>query len=189
MATIAAFLLATLDGHVAGPAGEFDHWLGLDEEFAAFSVSQLDAASALLFGRFTYQGMADYWTSDAARSDDPDVHARMTSLTKFVASTSLTETVWTGTSLVRGAAEIASLRGRLTGEILVLGSPTLTAALIHHQLLDELRVMINPLVLGHGRPLLPVGDGRVPLTLLSAATLESGNVLLTYRPDTEGVKG
>jgi dihydrofolate reductase len=84
------------------------------------------------------------------------------------------------------AAEIIRLKQQPGRKIAVLGSSELTASLIEWRLLDELRIMVSPIALGAGRPVLAGLTGRVPMSLLGARAFESGNVLHSYRPDTLG---
>jgi len=183
MTTVASFIVSTLDGFYAGPELEFD-WPRVDEEFNQFSIGQLDAADALLFGRLTYQFLASYWPTDQAAANDPQVTTRMNSMRKVVFSQTLSAADWENSRVARGnvADEIGRLREGSRRDLLVLGSPSLTAALAEEGLLDELRIMINPILLGQGRSLLESLQRRVELHLLSAQPFSSGNVLLNYQP-------
>jgi dihydrofolate reductase len=180
MRTLFAFLMTSADGYVEGPEHEFD-WPVVDEEFGRFSVAQLDEADTLLFGRTTYEGMVEYWTGDG-RHDDPEVARRMDTYDKIVVSRSLERVDWPGTRIMRGVDELAGVKAGDGKAIAVLGSSELTGSLIEAGLLDELRVLVSPIVLGAGRPMLRTVTGRVPLSLVTVRTFRSGNVLLTYRP-------
>jgi dihydrofolate reductase len=183
MRTLASFIMTTLDGFYEGPNGEFD-WPVVDDEFNTFSIDQLDQAGALVFGRVTYEGMALYWTSDGAANDSPEVAHRMNMMPKFVVSTSLDTASWKGTTLIAGnlVDAMSDLKAQPGGELLVLGSPGLTASLGQAGVLDELRIMVAPVALGHGRSLFRSMSGRMRLHLLGVRQFASGNVLLTYRP-------
>lgn len=175
--------MVSLDGYHEGPGGELD-WHHVDVEFNEFAVGQLDEADTLLFGRITYEGMAAYWPTPAAKEDDPLIAERMNEIAKVVVSRTLDTVGWANTRLVKGdiEAEIGELKRRPGKGIAILGSSQLTASLLPTGLVDELRIMVNPVVLGAGRSLFGTADDRIDLELLSTRTFASGNVLLTYRP-------
>jgi dihydrofolate reductase len=180
---LSSLLVSTLDGFYEGPNQEFD-WPNADEEFNEFGIEQLDDTDVLLFGRVTYEGMAAYWPSEGARQDDPKVAELMNSLPKLVVSTTLASADWHNARLIRDnvAEELTKLKQQPGKGLAVLGSPTLTVSLIGMGLLDELRVLVNPVGLGAGRSLFRSADRRLRLELLQTRTFRSGNVLLTYRP-------
>lgn len=182
MRTLVSFIMTTLDGFYEGPNQEFDFWLASDGEFDAFSVEQLDSADTLVFGRMTYEGMAGYWPSPEASRDNPAVASRMNAMPKVVVSSTLARTSWNGSTLLRDLEGMRILKSNPGGELLVLGSPCLTANLAHLGLLDELRIMVNPVALGDGKSLFLSMQSRLRFQLLNARTFASGNVLLTYRP-------
>jgi dihydrofolate reductase len=181
---IFAFIMTTLDGYYEGPNQEFDFWV-TDEEFDEFSVEQLDEVDTLLFGRVTYEGMAAYWPTRAAEQENPEVAARMNGLGKVVVSRTLDEADWTGTRIVRDdvAGELTALKQQPGKDIAILGSPQLTESLLRMGLVDELRVMVNPVILGAGKSLFRTARDRIGLKLLKARRFDSGNVLLHYQAD------
>lgn len=182
MRHLAAYLSISLDGFYEGPNQEFDFFVN-DEDFTDFSVEQLDHAGALVFGRVTYTGMAGYWPSAEAVRDNPELAPRMNALPKVVISSTLEEATWSGTRIVRSELEagVRALKSEPGEELLVLGSPMLTGSLAQLGLLDELRIMVNPVTIGDGKSLFNSMDGRVHLELLNVRPFDSGNVLLTYR--------
>jgi dihydrofolate reductase len=178
-----SFMMVTLDGCYEGPNQQFD-WPNVDAEFDEFAIAQLNDTDVLLFGRVTYEGMASYWPTQAAREDDPVVAELMNTLPKIVVSTTLTSADWANTRLVGAnvAEEIAKLKQEPGKGLAIMGSSNLVVSLIGMGLVDELRVMVNPVVLGGGRSLFRSTEDRLPLELLQTRTFRSGNVLLTYRP-------
>jgi dihydrofolate reductase len=180
MRRIFAFLMMTLDGYYEGPNGEFDFWV-VDEEFDEFSVEQRDQVDTLVFGRVTYEGMAAYWPTPAAEEDDPMVAARMNSLPKIVVSRTLEKAEWTNTQLINDAEELTTLKQLPGKDMAILGSSDLTVSLLRMGLLDELRIMASPVILGAGKPVFRTADERISLKLLNSRPFESGNVLLYYR--------
>jgi dihydrofolate reductase len=184
MRKILAFEVTTLDGYYEGPNGEFD-WPVVDAEFEEFAVEQIDEVDALLFGRVTYEMMASYWPAPVAKEqNDPRIVAKMNGLPKFVASRTLDRADWAGTTVLRGdlADEVASLKRQPGRGIAIFGSPALTVSLLKLGLVDEVRVMVNPVVLGAGKSLFRTAGERIALKLLAARSFASGNVLLTYEP-------
>jgi dihydrofolate reductase len=183
MRTLASFIFTSLDGFYEGPNGELD-WPIVDEEFNDFAVRQLDEADTLGFGRATYEHMAAYWPTEQAETNDPAITSRMNNKEKLVFSTTLTDASWSGTTIVRGEAteHVATIKAASDKELLVLGSAHLTANLAQADLLDELRVMVCPIVLGQGRSLFEDLKHRVSLTLVDVRQFGSGNLVLTYRP-------
>lgn len=175
------FLVASVDGYYEGPNGEFD-WPVVDAEFNEFATEQLDSTDTMVFGRVTYGGMAAWWPTDAARANDPEVTRRMNDKAKIVVSRTLDRADWENTRLVRTVDELAALKQQPGGDVIVMGSSNLTTSLLAAGLIDELRIMVMPIVLGGGRSVLHTVTGRVPVTLLDARAFKSGNVLLRYQP-------
>jgi dihydrofolate reductase len=183
MRKLYSFIVVSLDGFYEGPNGEFD-WPNVDEEFNEFAIEQINDTDLLLFGRRTYEGMASYWPTEAARQDDPMVAELMNTVPKIVVSTSLASADWNNTMVVRGdvAEEISKLKQQPGKSIAIFGSPTLTVSLIEMGLVDELRLMVNPIALGDGHSLFRTAKERLRVELRQTRTFSSGNVLLTYRP-------
>jgi dihydrofolate reductase len=178
-----SFQVTSVDGYDEGPNQEFD-WPVVDQEFNQFALKQLEEVDTLLFGRLTYQLMASYWPTPAAAQDDPKVAAKMNSLPKLVVSRTLKEATWANTRLVSEdvAAELTKRKQQPGKDMLVMGSSDLTVRLLHEGLVDELRIMVAPVVLGAGRSLFRTAEERIGLRLLRARPFDSGNVLLTYQP-------
>lgn len=183
MCTLASFIFTSLDGFYEGPNGELD-WPIVDQEFNEFASRQLDEADVIAFGRATYGHMAAYRPTEHAEANDPAMTLRMNSKEKVVFSTTLTDANWSGTTLVHGQAteQIPKVMAGAGGELLVIGSAHLSANLAQAGLLDELRIMVCPIVLGQGRSLFEDLKNRVSLSLIRVKQFDSGNLALTYRP-------
>ena len=184
MHTLASFIFASLDGFYEGPNGELD-WPIVDQEFNDFATRQLDEADVIAFGRATYEHMAAYWPTEQATANDPAMTSRMNSKEKIVFSTTLTDVTWSGATLIRGEAteHIPAVFAGGREELLVIGSAHLTANVAQAGLLDELRIMVCPIVLGQGRSLFEDLKSRVSLSLIRVRQFDSGNLVLTYRPE------
>jgi dihydrofolate reductase len=177
-----AFEFVTADGLFEGASPWSLDWHNVDAEFNDHAVRQLEASDTLLFGRRTYEGMAGYWPTEAARTDDPVVARLMNDTPKVVFSASLERVGWENTRLCRDGAgdEVRRLKALPGKEIAILGSSDLTASLVGLGLVDEIRLMVNPVLLGAGRRVFD-GLGRsLRLRLLRTQTFRSGNVLLCY---------
>jgi dihydrofolate reductase len=176
-------MVVTLDGYYEGPNGEFD-WPNVDDQFNEFAISQLNDIDTLVFGRVTYEGMASYWPTPAAVEGDPAVADRMNSIPKIVFSATLDTTDWENTTLIKGnvADAITELKQQPGKALAIFGSPHLTVSLLEQGLVDELRVMVHPILLGAGKSLFAGLNHRVPVTLETTTAFSSGNVLLSYRP-------
>ena len=153
-----------------GPAGD------------KFKVDGLGAADALLLGRVTYQGFANAWPS----IKDPDGFAdRMNGIRKYVVSDSLkdSEATWNNTTIVRGdmAVEVAKLKARSGGDLLVFGSSRLAQGLAEHGLVDDYRLMVYPVILGDGKRLFSDAGKMASLKLVDAKPAGDGIVMLTYQ--------
>lgn len=184
------FNLMTLDGYFEGLNHDIS-WHNVDEEFNEFAIDQLDEIGILLFGRVTYQLMASYWPTENGIKDDPVVAGKMNSLPKIVFSRTLKKADWNNTELIRDDVEdkISSLKRESGKEIAILGSANLAASLIRAGLIDEYRIMVNPVILGSGVPLFKSLDENLRLKLVKTKTFKSGNVLLYYVPESKQTFG
>lgn len=183
MSKVFAFNMVTLDGYFEGPNHDIS-WHNVDQEFGEFAIAQLREIGTLVFGRVTYEMMASYWPSPAGLADDPIVAGLMNEMPKIVASTTLREAEWQHSRLVGRdiSSEIRNLKRAPGKDIAVLGSAALLKALIADALIDEHRLMLNPVVLGTGTPLFQSPAHKVDLTLVRSRTFRNGNVLLCYEP-------
>lgn len=177
------FMMVSLDGYYEGPNGDIG-WHNADDEFNEFAVQQTSEVDTLLFGRKTYELMAGYWPTEAAINDDPTVAGLMNSLPKIVISTTLDSVEWNNTRLVKEnvGEEILQLKQQPGKEIAIFGSSDLAVSLAHLGLVDEYRVMVNPVILGEGKSLFKGAQNKFGLELTKTRTFKSGNVLLYYQP-------
>ena len=183
MRKVVLFNMVTLDGYIAGPNGDID-WHNTDEEFNDFAIEQLKEVGCIIFGRVTYELMADYWPTDSARESDPQVAQAMNTLPKIVCSRKLEDVNWDNTKLLRDniANQIADMKQEPGKDMFVFGSADLAATLIQHNLIDEFRLMLAPVILGRGIPMFREMDRQINLTLVNSRPFGNGNVLLYYVP-------
>lgn len=180
MRKLIAWDMITLDGFFEGPnKGDIDWFLFEEEELEPYILESQMRAGTLLFGRVTYEGMAEYW-----RSAEGTIAEFMNSVEKVVFSRTLESADWSNTRLVKdnAAEEVSKLKGQDGRAIFVFGSADFTSTLIEHDLIDEYRIGINPLLLGTGTPFFKGSKRRVDLKLVEARPLKSGLVILHYQP-------
>jgi dihydrofolate reductase len=177
----------TLDGVMQDPGGvgeieqggwTIPYW---NDEIAKFQFDGLFASDALLLGRVTYQGFAAAWPS--MEPEEGEFAVRMNNLPKYVVSTTLEKVEWNNSQLITGdvAQAVAKLKQQPGQDILIAGSAALVQTLMQHNLIDEYRLLVYPVVLGSGKRLF--GEGSTTnLRLVETRTFSSGVVALTYRP-------
>ena len=174
MRRVIVTMFVSLDGVTEAPEKwSLRFW---NDEIAKFKHDELFAVDALLLGRATYQGFAAAWPS--RKGDYAD---RINGLPKFVASTTLANVEWNNSRLIREnvAAEVVKLKKEPRQDILVFGSTALVNSLMQHGLVDEIRMLVYPVVLGSGKRLFKDGS-QATLKLAEAKALGSDVVLLRY---------
>lgn len=177
----------TLDGTMEDPGGgetgpyggwSFQFWT---EEAWKFKFDELFAADALLLGRVTYEGFAKAWP---VQKDEVGFADRMNGLPKYVVSTTLAKAEWNNSHIIRSnvAEAVAGLKQQPGQDILVAGSAKLVQTLAQHDLVDEYRLMVHPILVGGGKRIFGDGLNRKVLKLIEARPFSSGIVILSYQP-------
>ncbi|MFF4448352.1 dihydrofolate reductase family protein [Streptomyces sp. NPDC001502] len=174
---IVAGLFVSLDGVAEAP--EQWHFPYLDEEMGAALTQMQAGADTLLMGRLTYEAFAAAWPERTGPMADA-----LNGIRKLVASTTLNEARWNNTTVIDGdvITFLEDLKRQPGGNINLSGSISLTRTLLEAGLLDELRLLVHPIVLGTGKRLFPDGTGRTPLRLTASAAFSTGVLDLTYQP-------
>jgi len=176
----------SLDGVVQDPAGNegfrLGGWVGPLKDRQDLSKLALDealGAEALLLGRRSYEFLAALWPSRSGELAD-----RLNSLPKYVVSSTLEDPDWNNSTVLKGDVvnEVSKLKQELNGEIVVPASFQLLHTLIEHDLVDELRLMIIPVVLGAGERLFGETSDMKPMRLIDSQTIDNGVAFLTYEP-------
>jgi dihydrofolate reductase len=179
MAKIVAGLFVSVDGVMEAP----ENWAPplIDEEVGKYIGSASAAADAMLLGRVTYETFAAAFMGD--KQDDPFA-TLMTNTPKYVVSATLDTAEWENTTLISGdvAEQITKLKEQPDTHIYVNGSPTLVQWLLREGLLDELWLMVFPVVVGSGRHLFEDDGGQLPLKLTESKAYGTGVVSLRYEP-------
>jgi len=176
----------SLDGVMEDPGGAegYEHggWsfqVSRGDEGDKFKLDELVDAEAQLLGRVTYEGFAKAWPSI---TDEAGFAAKMNSMPKYVVSSTLTNPEWQNTTVLSGdvAEEVSKLKQEVDGNILVAGSAQLVQALIEHDLVDELRLMVYPVVLGSGKRLFGKTSNKKALRLADSRVVGDGVQILVF---------
>ena len=185
-------MMVSLDGYFEGQNHDLS-WHVVDQEFNMFAVEQLNQIGTLLFGRVTYQLFEDYWPKagkDPTTSKENLEIARMINdVEKIVFSRTLANVKetddWKNVRPIREVQpeEIKRLKQLSGKDIAIFGSNDLATCFLRMGLIDELRIMVNPVVLGNGNPLFRGMTDHVKLNPLRTKTFRSGNILHYYRPE------
>ena len=181
MRKIVATELVSLDGVMETP----EEWAFSysNDEMAEANASGMAASDAMLFGRVTYQELAAYWPYQ--NSTEQPFTNYLNNTQKYVVSTTLEEPLeWQNSTLIRDnvVAEIARLKQQPGKDIGIVGSGTLVRSLLRGGLLDELTLMVHPIILSRGKRLFEDSDDRKPLVLVDSRTFATGVLYLTYSP-------
>ena len=186
MGRIVVTEFVSLDGVMEDPGGAEDFKYGgwtfeIDrgDEGNKFKLDEAFSSDALLLGRATYEGFAEAWPSR-----DGEFADKFNTMPKYVVSSTLEDPEWSNSTVLKGdlAEEVATLKQAHDGDIVVHGSAQLVQALVDHDLVDELRLMVFPVVLGAGKRLFGETSGKKPLRLVDSKTVGDGVAILTYQP-------
>lgn len=193
MRKIFLHIMVSLDGYIDGPDGEMD-WHFVDAEFEDYINEMLRSIGGMIFGRKAFLLLADYWpqavTNPAGAADpqNPAAHIEaahmMNRLPKYALSNTLRQTGWNNSHIIGGdiAAEAAKLKAMPGKDIALFAGSGAAMSFLRAGLLDEIKLVVNPVVLGGGTPLFSGGYERRNFTLLSTRPFRSGAMLLDYRP-------
>lgn len=179
MRRVIASNLMSIDGFFEGPRHEID-WFSVEKEFLAYARSLLSSVDTILFGRATWEHMAAYWPTAPADL----VANKMNSLHKIVFSNTLTSAAWAHSTIARGdaAAVVARLKSLPGADMVILGSGALASSLLQACLVDQYRVIVNPVILGSGNPLFQNICPRIRMKLTGVRRFSTGVVILSYQP-------
>lgn len=177
------FMMVSVDGYFEGPRQDLS-WHHVDPEFQAFSAEQLSQIDKILFGYKTFQMMAGFWQTSEALAIDPVTAKSMNEIPKFVVSQAIFESSWNNTTVLlydNVRDEIQRLKSEPGKDLALFGSNDLCISLIEMGLVDECRLMINPVALGSGRSLFSGLRRPVQLQLITSRQFTSGNLLNCYK--------
>ena len=183
MRKIVSNFFISLDGVVERP--DQWHFPYFNDEMGETVGAGMAATDTMLLGRQTYEEFASYWPQ---QSNDVPGAEQMNSVPKVVVSTTLKSADWQGSTLIRGnvVEELTRLKNQPGKEIGTVGSGTLVRSLLRDGLIDELRLLVHPIVVGSGNKLFDGDTGKIPLTLIASKTFSTGVLYLTYAPSPRG---
>lgn len=172
--------LVSLDGYFEGMNQDLS-WFMVDEEFFDYARKLLHEADTILFGRTTYQQMAAYWPN--TKDNDAVITEKMNSLKKIVFSKTLDKAEWNNSIVIKEKIdeEINKLKQQPGKDMVIFGSGTIVSEFTQWKLIDEYRLIINPVILGNGNPLFRSLNEKLNLKLTDTKKLKSGVVILTYQ--------
>jgi dihydrofolate reductase len=186
MGKIVVTEFVSLDGVMEDPGGSesFKHggWsfeISRGDEGDKFKLDEVFSSDALLLGRVTFEGFAEAWPSREGEFAD-----KFNTMPKYVVSSTLEEPEWNNTTVLEGdvVEEVSKLKQAVDGDIVVHGSARLVQTLVEHDLVDELRLMVFPVVLGSGKRLFGETSDKKPLGLADSKMVGDGVAILTYQP-------
>ncbi len=184
MARLTVFNSVSLDGWFADVSGDMS-WTAhnQDSEWQDYVNGNASGGGMGLFGRVTYQMMAGWWPTEAAGKAFPVVARRMNAMPKVVFTRTLDRADWENTTLVKSdpAAEVRRLKSG-SMDMVVLGSGSIVSILAREGLIDELQLIIVPVIIGKGRSMFAGVEGKLPMKLIRTRAFKNGNVLLCYEP-------
>ncbi len=186
MRTLTASSWITADGFIADPSGSID-WVMGDEELAAYETALIEEADTVMLGRVTYQQLASYWPQVPGNSNaapwERAYAEKINALGKIVASSSIQETPWSGTRIMREVTPeaLAAAKDGSDRRIVTFGSASLVQALSRMGLVDEVHLLVHPVLLGAGKNLFGPLDGRLRLERVRVEPFRSGVTLMVYR--------
>ncbi len=193
MGRIVVTEFVSLDGVIEDPGGsenfQYGGWsfeISRGEEGDGFKLDETLASDALLLGRVTYEGFAEAWpTREGAFAD------KFNTMPKYVVSSTLERPKWNNSTVLEGdvPAAVAKVRDEHEGDVVVHGSARLVQTLLEHDLVDELRLMVFPVVLGRGKRLFAETSDKKPLRLADSRVVGDGVAILTYTPSRGGADG
>jgi dihydrofolate reductase len=176
------FMMTSLDGYFEGPNHDISWHNAKNEEFRRLSGENLVKSDAILMGKRTYELMAGFWPTPRAYKMDPETAAFMNDTPKYVATHKQFDPGWKNVTVIHRdvARRVLAIKKQRGGEIALLGSNRLCTSLMAKGLVDEFRIMVNPVALGAGTPLFEGLEKRSGLRLARVREFKSGNVMLTY---------
>jgi len=184
MRRLSAFEQVSLDGFFVDAKGDMSWAHKQDPEWNEFAAGNAKGGGTLLFGRVTYEMMASFWPTEAARQRMPDVAEGMNKLPKVVFSRTLKEASWTNTRLVKDdiVAAVRKMKDEPGPGMAVLGSGSIVSQLTQARLIDEYQIVLNPIVIGKGRTLFETVTDKISLKRTKTKEFKNGNVVLWYEP-------
>ena len=172
--------MMSLDGFIEGPGGGSDwSWHVWDEEMEKYADELIDSVDVLLFGRVAFQLLADFWQAETGEFAE-----KINGIPKIVFSRTLKKVEWNAKLVKENIAEeILKMKHQSGKNLVLLAGANVASTFMKLDLIDEYRIIVNPVILGRGKPLFKDIRDRMNLKLLKTKTFKCGNVILYYQPD------
>lgn len=187
MRKIVVFNLITLDGHFAALDGDIS-WHNVDDEFNEYAVEQTKSFGGIIFGNTTYTMFEDFWPKalkdPKTSEEDRQIAQTIDDIWKIVFSKSRKNVTWNNSKLFHNIEpkEVKKWKMYEGPDLVIFGSGTIVQQFTNLGLVDEYRLLVNPIVLGKGKSMFKDMKDQLKLTLINTRTFKNGNVLLTYQP-------
>jgi dihydrofolate reductase len=184
MRKVKVFNQISVDGYFTDEKRDMSWAHKQDAEWNAFTADNAKGGGVLVFGRITYEMMAAFWPTPEALKVNATVAEQMNSRPKIVFSRTLAKATWNNTRLIKDdlVGSMRQLKAESGPDLVIMGSGTIVSQLTEARLVDEYQVVVNALVLGHGRTMFEGVTGRLPLVLKKSRQFQNGNLVLWYEP-------
>ncbi len=182
MVKLSSFTFITLNGFTHGLDGDISwHRHGVEEN--QYAADSMDSGSTLVFGRSTYELMANYWPTPMAMENDPEVAKGMNASNKLVFTNSLKEVAWENTEIISGnfVDEMKKLKSTSDRDLTILGSGSLLTLFASESLVDDIQIMIDPVAIGSGVSIFSGLEKNLELEFVNCRSFSSGVILLSYK--------
>ena len=178
-------MMVSLDEFIEDADKNID-WHIWDDEMSKYMLRFFDKVDRILLGRVTYQMMTNFWPTSLADAEDPAIAERMNSIPKIVFSKTLDNATWAdwgNVTLVKNniKEEMTAIKHQPGKDLVIFGGANLAASFFHEGLIDELQIIVNPVVLGSGTPLFQRLKNPLKLDLIKSKSMACGNVILNYK--------
>jgi dihydrofolate reductase len=186
MRKIIVSMMVSVDGFISDKNEEIN-WHVWDKEMENYMLGFFDEVDTLVFGRKTYELMQDYWPTEKSVNESPGIAAKMNGLPKIVFSSSLQEASWSTSTLLKKVEpkEIELMKEEPGKDMVIFGGADLIASFAKLDLIDEYRLIVNPVALGEGKPLFKDLKEQLNLKLMNTQRFSCGNVLTCYQPQSK----
>jgi dihydrofolate reductase len=180
-------MMVSLDGFIEGPKQDLS-WHLVDDEFNKYAIDLLHSIDTIIFGRIAYELFEKFWPAEivdpATTPDNLEIANQINDMRKIVFSKTMEKVEWKNTILLPqvNPEEINKMKQEEGKDMVIFGGAGIAQSFMKHELIDEYRIMINPIILGKGKPLFEDMTHRMKLKLQKTRTFASGVVMLIYEP-------
>lgn len=180
-------MMVSLDGFIEGPKQDLS-WHLVDDEFNKYAIDLLHSIDTIIFGRIAYELFESFWpaamTDPSTTPDNLDIANQINDMHKIVFSKTMEKVEWKKSQLIQQLIpeEITKMKQQEGKDMVIFGGAGIAQSFMRHELIDEYRIMVNPIILGKGKPLFEDMTHRMNLKLLKTRTFNSGVVMLVYEP-------